>query len=134
LPDPIVIHLDVPIPALVARLSSRRHCPACGRVYNLLSQMPRHDSLCDDDGTALVLRNDDAEEVVRQRMESYHRLSRPLIEYYGGADYHRIDGQCTPERISDQIRKCIARRVKIVPRPARQRMMLPYSEPSAETP
>lgn len=133
LPDPKVIHLDVPIPVLVSRLSSRRQCSFCGRVYNLLYQRPKHDGVCDTDGRALVQRNDDEEEVVRQRLEGYHRLCGPLIEYYSGPNYHRIDGQCTPEKISAQIRLCIVNHVKLTRRTARTRVILPYTEPSAET-
>ena len=107
LPEPTVIHLDVPAPVLVARLSSRQSCPACGRSYNL-QKLPARTGRCDADGQTLIARADDAAEVVSQRLEAYHKLSEPLIEYYQGANYHRIDGQCTPERISDEIRSIIA--------------------------
>src|SRR5579864_1748615 len=107
LPEPTVIHLDVPTPVLVARLSSRQSCPACGRSYNL-QKLPTRTGRCDADGQTLIARADDAAEVVSQRLEAYHKLSEPLIEYYQGANYHRIDGQCAPERISDEIRGIIA--------------------------
>ena len=107
LAEPIVIHLDVPTPVLVARLSSRRSCPACRRSYNL-QKLPARTGRCDADGEKLIARADDAAEVVNQRLEAYHRLSEPLIEYYQGANYHRVDGQCAPERIFDQIRGIIA--------------------------
>lgn len=108
LPEPTVIHLDVPTPVLVARLSSRQSCPACGRSYNL-QKLPARTGRCDADGQTLIARADDAAEVVSQRLEAYHKLSEPLIEYYQGANYHRIDGQCAAERISDEIRGIIAR-------------------------
>lgn len=110
LPQPAVIHLDVPVSVLVTRLSSRRHCARCGRIYNLLFQPPARAGVCDTDGEILIHRDDDREYVVRQRMEAYHRLCAPLIEYYGGPNYHRVDGQCSPEEISEQIKGIISAR------------------------
>src|SRR5690349_24167336 len=49
LPEPIVIHLDVADSVLVPRLTARRQCPKCLRIYNLLSQPPRVPETCDDD-------------------------------------------------------------------------------------
>lgn len=51
---PIVLHLDVPMDALVGRLTSRRQCPQCKRIYNLLQLPPRMPGVCDDDGTPLI--------------------------------------------------------------------------------
>src|SRR5580692_5806100 len=47
LPSPIVLHLDVPMDALVGRLTSRRQCPKCKRIYNLLHQPPKVAGVCD---------------------------------------------------------------------------------------
>ena len=67
---PIVLHLDVPMDALVGRLTSRRQCPQCRRIYNLLHQPPRIAGICDDDGSPLVTRKDDSEEVVTERIRT----------------------------------------------------------------
>lgn len=133
LPEPTVVHLDVPIPVLVSRLSSRRHCPSCGRIYNLLYQRPVREGSCDSDGETLIQRNDDAEDVVRQRLEGYHTLCGPLIEYYRGPNYYRIDGQWAPEKISEQI-KSIIRAHSNPPRKMRRSapVILPYRTPSTE--
>jgi len=105
--EPMIVHLDVPDAALVARLSSRRYCPSCGRTYNLLAQPPALAGQCDDDGEALIHRSDDAENVVIERLKAYHKLTEPLIEYYQGPHYHRIDGDCTPAEISKRIEAVI---------------------------
>ncbi len=105
--EPVIVHLDVPDRALVARLSSRRYCPRCGRTYNLLAQPPALPGQCDDDGEALVHRSDDDEKVVIERLKAYHQLTEPLIEYYQGPHYHRIDGDCTPAEISARIEAVI---------------------------
>jgi len=136
LPSPTVMHLDVPIPVLVSRLSSRRHCPACGRIYNLVFKRPANDTRCDVDGQTLIQRNDDSEEVVRERLEAYQRLCGPLIEYYRGPNYHRIDGQCAPEKISEQIKRIItAHSHPVKPEKAGTKtgVVLPYRTPSTET-
>ena len=55
----VVIHLAVDYNVIIARLTGRRQCPRCGTLYNMASQPPREDSLCDTDGEALVVREDD---------------------------------------------------------------------------
>src|SRR5271170_6900962 len=56
---PIVIRIDVDYNELLLRLTGRRTCPVCGRIYNVHLQPPRVDELCDLDGSQLVIRNDD---------------------------------------------------------------------------
>ena len=65
---PIVIRLDVDYNELLRRLTGRRSCPTCGRTYNVHLQPPKVDELCDVDGTKLVIREDDREEVIRERL------------------------------------------------------------------
>jgi adenylate kinase len=100
---PTVIHLDVPAEALVARLTARRQCPTCKRIFNLISQPPQNPDACDDDGATLVCREDDREEVIRQRLQAYDQLTGPVLHYYAGAGCHRVDGTLAPEDVSRQI-------------------------------
>jgi adenylate kinase len=79
---PIVILIDVDYNKLLLRLTGRRTCPTCGRIYNVLLQPPRIDELCDLDGSKLVTREDDRDEVIRERLNAYERQTRPLAEYY----------------------------------------------------
>ena len=67
---------------MAGRLTQRRQCPKCGTLYNAASRPPRVPGLCDLDGTALVIRDDDRESVVRERLAAYERQTRPLIEYF----------------------------------------------------
>jgi adenylate kinase len=92
LPDPIVIHLDVPAEALVARITARRQCPECRRIYNLLSQPPRIDGQCDDDHAPLLIRDDDCEAVIRRRLKAYQELTGPILQFYGSSMVHTVDG------------------------------------------
>jgi adenylate kinase len=67
---------------LLKRLSARRECPTCKRAYNLVSQPPKRNAVCDDDGTALVQREDDREETIAQRLAVYRRQTAPLVDFY----------------------------------------------------
>src|SRR5712675_494817 len=80
--SPVVIRMDVNYTQLLLRISGRRSCPTCGRIYNLYFQPPRVDELCDLDGSKLIQRNDDREEVIRPRLEAYEIQTRPVADYY----------------------------------------------------
>jgi adenylate kinase len=101
--NPIVLHLDVPMDALVGRLTSRRQCPQCKRIYNLLQLPPKAAGVCDDDGTPLVTRKDDTEEVVTERIRTYDEVTRPVLEYYQDRKYYQIRGDRSPGYIFEAI-------------------------------
>src|SRR5690349_21543014 len=86
LPKPIILHLDVPLDALLGRLTSRRQCPCCQRIYNLLHEPPRNADVCDDDGTPLITRKDDQDDVVGERIRTYGELTRPVLAHYQDRD------------------------------------------------
>ena len=79
---PIVIDVAVGYNQLLQRLTGRRSCPTCGRIYNVHSQPPRVDGVCDVDGAKLVTRKDDTEEVISERLKAYERQTLPLTEHY----------------------------------------------------
>ena len=79
---PIVIRIDVDYNELLLRLTGRRTCPICGRIYNVHLQPPRVDELCDVDGSKLVIRNDDREDVIRERLFAYQEQTRPVADYF----------------------------------------------------
>jgi adenylate kinase len=103
LPAPLLLHLDVPNDALVSRMTSRRECPACKRIYNLLHQRPKKEGACDDDGTALITRKDDKEETVRERLDTYERVTRPVLAHYDYENYYQIRGDRSPNYIFEEI-------------------------------
>jgi adenylate kinase len=80
----VVIQLAVDYTQLLLRITGRRTCPTDGRIYNIHFQPPQADELCDVDGTPLITRNDDREEVVRERLSVYQDQTRPVAEYYRG--------------------------------------------------
>lgn len=102
-PNPVILHLDVPVDALVGRMTSRRQCPTCGRIYNLLHQPPKTKGICDDDGTPLITRKDDQEDVVKDRLRTYENLTRPVLSHYQDRNYHQIRGDRSPAYIFEEI-------------------------------
>lgn len=101
---PIVIRIDVDYNQLLRRITGRRSCPVCGRIYNVYSQPPRVADTCDVDGSKLVTRNDDREEVIRERLTAYELQTRPVVEYY--AHQGRllcVDGDAPVEQVTRQI-------------------------------
>ena len=101
---PIVILIDVDYNQLLLRLTGRRTCLANGHIYNVHFQPPREDEVCDLDGSKLVIRNDDREEVIRERLTAYERQTRPVAEYY-----HRqgrlfaVDGSLPVDAVTDEV-------------------------------
>ena len=107
LPDPAVIHLEVAEDALVARLTARRQCPKCLRIYNVMWQPPRQAGRCDDDGEELIAREDDREAVIRQRLAAYRELTGPVLGWYGTAAVRTVDGGLPPEEVTRAIEAAV---------------------------
>jgi adenylate kinase len=87
---PIVIEIKIEYNVLLQRLTGRRSCPTCGRIYNVHYQPPRVNGICDVDGSKLVIRPDDREEVIVERLKEYDRKTRPLVEYYEASGRLRV--------------------------------------------
>jgi len=102
----VVIHLIVDYNVIVARLTGRRQCPRCGTLYNIVSNPPKIEGVCDLDGEKLVVRDDDRESVIRQRLAEYESQSHPLIEYFrekGRRLYEFDASDQTPEALLSQV-------------------------------
>jgi len=107
LPEPTVVHIDVPSCELVARLTARRQCPRCLHIYNLLSQPPKVEGICDADGATLIHREDDCETAIRQRLEAYEKQTGPVLGWYGERQVVRVDGRAKPVEVSAQIERAL---------------------------
>ncbi len=104
--EPVVVYLDVDYNIIVARLTARRSCPKCGAVYNLVSKPPKAGGLCEVDDTPVVIRDDDKEEVIRQRFANYEKQTQPLVEFFSGKvkRFYRVQvGEGSPEENSDRV-------------------------------
>jgi adenylate kinase len=80
--SPIVVQIVVEYNQLLQRITGRRSCPTCGRIYNVHFQPPKVEGICDVDGGRLVARPDDTEAVVVERLKAYERQTLPVADYY----------------------------------------------------
>jgi len=95
-----VVSYEVSEAALVERIGGRRSCATCGAVYHVTQQPPRQAGVCDKDGAALVLREDDKPENVRKRMQEYAAKTAPLKAYYQArGQVVEVDGLGAPDVI-----------------------------------
>ncbi|WP_457548741.1 adenylate kinase [Archaeoglobus sp.] len=100
----VVIYIDVPEEEVVKRITYRRTCRNCGAVYHLIYAPPKEDNKCDKCGGELYQRDDDKEEVVRQRFKVYMENTAPLIEYYEKKGLlYRVDGTKSIDEVFAQI-------------------------------
>lgn len=112
-----VVEIDVDDAEIIRRMSGRRVHPASGRTYHVVFNPPRVPGKDDLTGEDLVQRADDAEEVVRKRLEVYHSQTRPLVDYYqqwarsgtpGAPRHTRIAGVGPVEHIREQVFAALA--------------------------
>ncbi|MCS7231118.1 MAG: nucleoside monophosphate kinase [Elusimicrobiota bacterium] len=78
----VVIYFNISDEEIIKRLSSRRSCPKCGRIYNILTLRPKKENLCDDCEVELIIREDDKIETIKKRIEVYKKETASLIDYY----------------------------------------------------
>jgi adenylate kinase len=89
----VAVSLHVDYNQLLRRITGRRNCPVCQRIYNIYSNPPRREGLCDVEGAALVQRADDTEEVFAERMRAYAAQTAPVVEHYrANGRFAEVDG------------------------------------------
>ena len=104
----VVVYLSIDYNIVIARLRGRRQCPQCGTLYNIVSQPPKVDMLCDLDGHALVIRDDDREEVIRERLDAYQRQTSPVLEFFRDAG-RRVEEVNAGDALPDEVYRKIIR-------------------------
>jgi adenylate kinase len=88
-----VISIEVPREVLMGRLTSRRQCRGCGRIYNVMGEMPARDGVCDSCGSEVYQRDDDTTEAATKRLNDYDAITSQLVPYYSDQGVlHEIDG------------------------------------------
>ena len=106
-----VIEIDVPDEQIVQRLSGRRVHQASGRTYHTVYNPPKVADVDDETGEALIQRDDDKEEVILDRLATYHKLTATLIGFYqdlaktgeNAPRYAKFDGTQDIAKVSEQI-------------------------------
>jgi len=101
--------IKVPDDEVIRRLSGRRVCVKAGHNYHVEFDPPKHEGVCDQDGSRLIQRDDDEPDVIRNRLGVYQEQTAPLADYYDERGLlRRIDGTRDPADVHDHIRAVIA--------------------------
>ena len=105
----LVIYIKIDQEEAVRRLSSRRVCSDCGKIYNTIFKKPNREGICDDCGGELYQRSDDSPKVIRERFDTFLEETAPLIEYYREKGLlEEVDGKREPDEINREIREIIS--------------------------
>ena len=87
------LHIEMEAQTIIDRMAGRRVCAKCGATFHVVNIPPKKEGVCDNCGGELELRDDDAPETVKKRLNVYHEQTAPLIEYYKKQGIlHEIDG------------------------------------------
>jgi adenylate kinase len=106
----IAVSIQVSYTQLLRRITGRRNCPTCQRIYNVYLQPPRFDTVCDVDGTSLIQRADDVETVFHERMRTYTALTAPVVEHYRAhSRFVEVDGELPADEVMSGILTAVAR-------------------------
>jgi adenylate kinase len=104
-----VLLIEAPDDEVVRRLSGRRTCAKGQHVYHVEFDPPKHEGVCDQDGSRLIQRDDDKPETVRKRLSVYHEQTEPLVDWYEDRSVlRRFDGTRSPDEVHDRIRATLA--------------------------
>jgi adenylate kinase len=105
-----VLNIAMQPELLVRRLANRRICKMNGHIYNQVDRPPIHPGICDADGSELIQRPDDTEAVIRERIHTYERHTRPLLNYYSARDLlYEVEGAGDPDAVMANIKKVLDR-------------------------
>lgn len=106
-----VLNMIVQPEVLIRRLKNRRICKMSGHIYSLADRPPIRPGICDIDGSALMQRPDDTEAVIRERIHTYERHARPLIDYYSARGLlYEVEGMGGPETVMENIMRVLGRK------------------------
>jgi adenylate kinase len=104
-----VLLIDSGDEAVIQRLGGRRTCEANGHVFHVDFNPPKEEGICDIDGSALIVRDDDKPDVIRKRLSTYHEKTEPLVEYYDQRSVlRRIPGESSPDEVAEEVRRTLA--------------------------
>ena len=100
----VAINIALARDEVIRRLSSRRVCRECGKIYNLLYNPPKVEGICDACGGELFQRDDDKREVIENRYDVYMDATAPLIDFYRDRGLLQdVDGSQPTDKVSEEI-------------------------------
>jgi adenylate kinase len=105
-----VLYFNVDAAVVVERMSKRRVCSQCGATYNLVSQPPKTEGVCDKCKGKLITRADDTPEAIKKRLIVYEQTTKPLLDYFGKKSILDIlNASASVEEVAKQVRAiCLA--------------------------
>lgn len=96
----VAINIVVAYDELLRRITGRRICPTCKSIYNIYTNAPKADALCDLERAALVQRSDDTEAVFVERMKTFDQQTAPVIQHYRALGrFEEVDGDQPVESV-----------------------------------
>jgi adenylate kinase len=103
-----VIYLKISENTAVERISGRRVCEKKGHTYHIKYIAPKQEGVCDIDGSKLIQRKDDTEEVIRERFKVYNEKTQPLINYYKNEGLLvTVDGTPLPDEVYASVKEVV---------------------------
>lgn len=100
----LVLNFVVAPRLLHRRFEGRRVCPECLTVYHIDSMPPKQEGICDNDGAALIIREDDRPEVVQKRIATYQETMAPLVAYYAQlGNFKTVDASGTIDEVTKMV-------------------------------
>jgi adenylate kinase len=106
----VAVSLRVDEQRLLLRITGRRSCPTCKRIYNMHLKPPMADTVCDFDQTVLEQRADDTEAVFAERMRAYAEQTAPVLEHYRGLGrFLEVDGDASVDTVTESILDAVER-------------------------
>jgi len=102
------LSIEISDEEIIKRVSGRRTCGNCSSTFHVISNPPAEEGKCDHCGAELISRVDDASETVKKRLETHHRETAPLIEFYAKrGKLKSVENQPTIEATTEAIKKAL---------------------------
>jgi adenylate kinase len=103
-----VIAIEVPREVLISRLTSRRQCRECGKIYNTMGEMPAQEGVCDACGGEVYQRDDDTVEAATKRLDDYDAITSQLVPFYTEQGLLRsVDGDRSVDDVFADVRAAL---------------------------
>lgn len=106
----IVFYLNCSNKEVIKRLTNRRICSKCNKIYNLITNPPKQKQICDICGSKLIIREDETKEAIKQRLKVYKKETLPVIETYRKkGNLIEIDGNRRIDIVYNEIKSYLKR-------------------------
>lgn len=103
-----VISFDLELKVLLERLTNRRICKSCGAIFNLISKAPKEEGVCDECQGELYQRDDDKEEVIRDRLDVFSQAISPMLDFYQKKNVlQRIDASLDSAQVEKGLKEIV---------------------------